>query len=140
MAIELGNSSRTGDYGTAQNTMTWSHECAADTDILIICIQARETTAADRVVDGVTFNGLVCLKAHSNQADALDFGAEIWYRNSPTIGGGGYDIQVTFTGKVTEPSGSAHDFKNVDTATVPASTNQGSGNGQTGAASLPAPR
>jgi hypothetical protein len=121
MGITVGNTSSSGNPGTADTQYSWNHTCQSNTNLLVIAARARETTDADRPISGVTYNGLTCTKAYAYQDDTLDMGAEIWYRANPPTGTS-YAIQVTHTGKVVDPSAGAIDLKGVDTADIVDST------------------
>ena len=57
MPITIGNASDSGNPGTVDTAYDWLHTCAADTNLLVVCVSTRETTAADRVVSGITYDG-----------------------------------------------------------------------------------
>lgn len=117
MAITVGNTSSSGDPGTANTTYSWSHTCQSGTNRLVVLPRAHETIDADRPVSGVTYDGNALTKADSLQSDNLDFGAEVWYLNNPTTGSS-LIIEVTHTGKTTEPCAGAIDLKGIDTGST----------------------
>lgn len=113
MAITIGNTSSSGDPGTAQNSYNWPHTCQAGTNLLVVLPRALETTDADRPVSGITYGGSPLTSADSLQDNALNMGAEVWYLESPTTGSS-LTIEITHAGKVTDPSAGAIDLKGVD--------------------------
>ncbi len=116
MAITAGNTSSSGDPGTVNTAYSWLHTCVTDSNILIVAARAKESTDADRIISGITYDGNPLTKAIAIQHDPFQFGAELWYLVDPTVDSE-LSIEVTHTGKTTDPSAGAIDFGGVDTDT-----------------------
>jgi hypothetical protein len=75
---------------------------------------AKESTAADRPITGVTYDGTPLTNAVALHYDIHSQSAEIWYLKDPTTESS-LLIEVTHAGKVTDPSAYGMDLSNIDT-------------------------
>lgn len=128
MAIEVGNTSKSGNPGTVNTAYNWLHTVAADSNVLFVIMTTRESTDADRVVSGVTYDGNPLDLAFAYISDVREMTTEIWYLVDPTVSSE-LTIEVTYTGKVTDGGAQAVDFSNVNTDTIPVETDGADANG-----------
>lgn len=125
MAVTVGNTSSSGDKGSA-TIYSWSHTCQAGTNLLVVTTRVRDTSDAEQVVTGITYDGNPFTgKAVSREvAGVYDMGAGVWYLIDPPTGSS-LVIEVTHAGKCSDVSGAAIDLKGVDTGDVVDSTADG---------------
>lgn len=114
MAITVGNTSSSGDAGSPDTAYSWSHECQADTNLLVVTTRVRDSSIDDADVSGITYDGNPLAEAISVYTALSDLGSEVWYLADPPVGSS-LTIEVTHGGKCSDASGAAIGLKGVDT-------------------------
>ena len=57
MAVEVRNSSSSGDKGSA-TSYTFAHTVHADSNFIVVCTYARDSSSEQIAVSGVTYNSV----------------------------------------------------------------------------------
>src|SRR3990167_4631231 len=115
MAIAFDVASNSGNPGTVAS-FSWSHTVAAGSDLLLIVgVNMYDATDADRVVSGITYNGVALTQSITLNDDTTDIRSDIWYLKNPTTVAN--TVEVTMAGTVTDPSAFACSFSGVDQTT-----------------------
>lgn len=98
---------------TSTTGFTWNHTVGSGTDrILIVGVSSKDTTDADRVVSGVTFNGVAMTNIRTDDNTGDNVTSDAWYMVAPPVGT--YAVAVSFAGTVSNAIAGAVSFTGVD--------------------------
>ena len=115
MAITVDTTSVSANVSAT--SVTWGHTCGADTTLLVVAVQAVDSSSTDRQVDTITHGGLSLTDSGATIDETTGgFRTEIWYKINPTIGGTP-NIVVTMLGKCTDLMADGISLKGTDTNT-----------------------
>lgn len=98
---------KTTKQASATNSMSWSHTCASDANLLVMS-SAIHTGGSGRAITSITYGGVAM-----TAAKVVDT-CEIWYLVNPSSGAN--TLAITWSGSPTYLSASAVSFKGADTA------------------------
>lgn len=105
-----------GDQGSV-TSYSFSHTVSPGCNLLVVCTQARDSSATDIDVSGITWDGDPLTEVRSYYDGGIqDFGVEIWKRDNPKIGT--YLVEVTHGGKCTDCAGGAASIRNANLSSL----------------------
>lgn len=125
MAILFDASSNTSD--SSATSLTWDHTCTGADRLLIVGINLHETTDLDRVVSGITYNGVALTQAKTQVDDSNNITADLWYLINPASGQN--SVVASFVGINLFAVGGAISLTGADQISQPDATNGATGSG-----------
>lgn len=124
--------------GAAVSSLTFSHTVTSNSDgMLVVAAGARDGTANDMIITGITFNGDALTKLRSDLYNTSTYvRSELWYRKLPDVATG--NIVITYTGTCDFVYGVGMSFTGVDqTAGLEANDGTGTTTSPTGDSATP---
>ena len=95
------------------SSLSWSHTCSGSDRLLVVGTNAGDTTAGDRPVTGITYNGAALTKIRSDTIGLIT--SELWYLLNPDTGA--HNIIVSYTGLNTDAQAGGISLTGVDQIT-----------------------
>lgn len=114
--------------GTTNNgNHTFSVTTPANTNLLVVTYSFRDITASDRLVSGVTFDGVAMTRATTLDATNSNVSSGIWYLVNPGVKTA--DVVITVGGAIGFSTQGAVYFSGADTSSPIGNNNVATGSG-----------
>lgn len=108
------------------SSLSWSHTCTGSDLALNVGGVARDATAGDAVISGITYNGVALTNI---DVAGTTRRSEMWELKNPATGSN--TVTITYTGTCERVGGSAISHTGADQSTQPDASNTNTGNDDT---------
>lgn len=80
------DSNASGSDNTAVTSLTWSHTCTGSDLVLLVILTMKDTTDTDRVLTGITYNGVAMTQLVRQDQSTRNDTCELWGLIAPDTG------------------------------------------------------